>query len=279
MNQTTITGPNTLAIAAVPRRCTTNSATRMTTDIGMTHDSKASWRHLEALDGAEHRDRRSDQTRRRRAAPCRTRRVAMMAPLRPRPAAARCGISSAVSARMPPSPWLSARITRARYLIEMMMISAQNTIDATPNAFARVDREVVVLERLTERVQRARADVAVDDAQGAERQRQQAPLMAGIGMLDDGHDAQAIRLRVSDGVLAGINTQRLVTACTRRPDACRKSPPVIPRRADPPGSSWQNTMTMLRRSRTTFAPAGTRPSGCKVAPRYWIGRATTTSTW
>ncbi len=35
---------------------------------------------------------------------------------------------------MPPSPWLSARITSARYLIEMMMISDQNTTDATPNA-------------------------------------------------------------------------------------------------------------------------------------------------
>ena len=44
------------------------------------------------------------------------------------------GITSAVRARIPPSPWLSARITSARYLIEMMMISAQNTTDATPNA-------------------------------------------------------------------------------------------------------------------------------------------------
>ena len=33
---------------------------------------------------------------------------------------------------MPPSPWLSARITNERYLIEMITISAQNTIDATP---------------------------------------------------------------------------------------------------------------------------------------------------
>ena len=35
---------------------------------------------------------------------------------------------------MPPSPWLSARITSARYLIEMMTISAQNAIDASPRA-------------------------------------------------------------------------------------------------------------------------------------------------
>ena len=53
------------------------------------------------------------------------------------PAAARArGISSAVRARMPPSPWLSARITSSRYLIEMMTISAQNTTDATPYALA-----------------------------------------------------------------------------------------------------------------------------------------------
>ena len=56
------------------------------------------------------------------------------------------------------------------------------------------DLEVGVLERLPERVQRARADVAVHDPQRAERERQQAFLVAGIGMLDGGHDAQAIRL-------------------------------------------------------------------------------------
>ena len=34
----------------------------------------------------------------------------------------RVGISSAVNARMPPSPWLSARMTSSRYLIEMITI-------------------------------------------------------------------------------------------------------------------------------------------------------------
>ena len=72
---------------------------------------------------------------------------------------------------MPPSPRLSARITSARYLMEMMMISAQNAIDATPSALVSVTVEVLVLERLAERVQRARADVAEDDAERAERQR------------------------------------------------------------------------------------------------------------
>ena len=35
---------------------------------------------------------------------------------------------------MPPSPRLSARITRARYLIEMMMMRAHSAIDAMPSA-------------------------------------------------------------------------------------------------------------------------------------------------
>jgi hypothetical protein len=42
------------------------------------------------------------------------------------------GVESAVSARMPPSPWLSARITNTRYLIETTMISAQKISDSTP---------------------------------------------------------------------------------------------------------------------------------------------------
>ena len=45
------------------------------------------------------------------------------------------GMIIAVSAKMPPSPWLSARITNIRYLTEMIMTSAQNTTDATPRAF------------------------------------------------------------------------------------------------------------------------------------------------
>ena len=52
----------------------------------------------------------------------------------------------------------------------MITISAQNAIDATPSALVRVHVEVLVLERLPERVQRAGADVAEDDAESAERQ-------------------------------------------------------------------------------------------------------------
>ena len=40
-NHTTITGPNTLAMPAVPRDCTANRATRMTTETGITQSSNA----------------------------------------------------------------------------------------------------------------------------------------------------------------------------------------------------------------------------------------------
>ena len=40
-NHTIITGPKTREIRSVPRRWTRNSATRIVTATGMTHDSKA----------------------------------------------------------------------------------------------------------------------------------------------------------------------------------------------------------------------------------------------
>ena len=41
-------------------------------------------------------------------------------------------LSSATSARMPPSPSLSARITSAMYLIDTRIVIDQNTIEMTP---------------------------------------------------------------------------------------------------------------------------------------------------
>jgi hypothetical protein len=35
---------------------------------------------------------------------------------------------------MPPSPWLSARITNRQYLIEMVMISSQKISESDPSA-------------------------------------------------------------------------------------------------------------------------------------------------
>ena len=49
-----------------------------------------------------------------------------------RPVRPRFDITSAVSAKIPPSPSLSARITSIRYLIEMMMTSDQKANEHTP---------------------------------------------------------------------------------------------------------------------------------------------------
>jgi hypothetical protein len=53
-------------------------------------------------------------------------------------AVARC--TSAVRARIPPSPWLSARMTNARYLIETIREIAQKTSETTPYTSLGVGR-------------------------------------------------------------------------------------------------------------------------------------------
>lgn len=44
------------------------------------------------------------------------------------------GMTNDVNAKMPPSPWLSARMTINRYFSEMTITRAQNAIDAAPYA-------------------------------------------------------------------------------------------------------------------------------------------------
>ena len=46
---------------------------------------------------------------------------------------------SDLSARMPPSPWLSARMTKRQYFTEMVMTSAQKTSDRIPSAACGVN--------------------------------------------------------------------------------------------------------------------------------------------
>ena len=47
--------------------------------------------------------------------------------------------TSATSARMPPSPWLSARITNSRYLIDTVMISDQKISESDAEDVVRRD--------------------------------------------------------------------------------------------------------------------------------------------
>ena len=54
-----------------------------------------------------------------------------MAP-RHRLSLARCGLTKARRAKIPPSPWLLARMMRIAYFTEMTMIKDQKISDTTP---------------------------------------------------------------------------------------------------------------------------------------------------
>ena len=86
------------------------------------------------------------------------------------------GVASAVSARMPPSPWLSARSTNGQVLDEMTSISDQKISESTPRTLSCVggDRSAG-REALADRVERTGADVAVDDAQRGKRDGEEIP--------------------------------------------------------------------------------------------------------
>ena len=49
------------------------------------------------------------------------------------------GSASDRSAMVPPSPWLSARMTKTTYLTVTMRMIAQNTIDSTPKTVASAE--------------------------------------------------------------------------------------------------------------------------------------------
>ena len=67
---------------------------------------------------------------------------------------------------MPPSPRLSARITRKTYFTVTMRISDQKISDSTPMiSTVVVSAGVEQLQARLEGVQRAGADIAVDDAE------------------------------------------------------------------------------------------------------------------
>ncbi len=94
-------------------------------------------------------------------------------------------VASASSAMMPPSPRLSARSTSVTYLSETTIISAQKIADMPPRMFSGVSANAVLgIEGFLRRVERARADIAVDDAQGEQRKpsvaRRGARLLASV---------------------------------------------------------------------------------------------------
>ena len=117
-NHTTMIGPNRR-----PTRCGAvplDREHRDQDDDRDRHDVRIEQRRrdLQALDGAEDGDRRRDHAvavQQRGAEDAHAGR----AHGQPHRFPLRAGGSSAVSARMPPSPWLSARMTIAMYLTEM----------------------------------------------------------------------------------------------------------------------------------------------------------------
>jgi hypothetical protein len=52
--------------------------------------------------------------------------------------------ASGISAKIPPSPWLSARITKRQYLMEIVMTSAHKISERTPIAASGVNRPPMV---------------------------------------------------------------------------------------------------------------------------------------
>ena len=129
-NHSAITGPNSRPTAPVPKRWIANSTVRIASVIGTTSDSSDGRHHLEALDRRQHRDRRRDHpvaVEQRRAEDAERDEHQLR-----RAARGRIPRTSAISAMIPPSPSLSARMISVTYLIETMSVIAQNTSEMTP---------------------------------------------------------------------------------------------------------------------------------------------------
>jgi hypothetical protein len=127
-NQTIMIGPNMRPIRPVPWRCSANNPTRITTTSGSTYgviEGNGSFRPSSAL---------STEI----AGVIAPSPYSKAAPSRPRamtPARSRCRSPSRDNnARMPPSPSLSARMTRAAYLTDVVMSSVQTISDNMPRA-------------------------------------------------------------------------------------------------------------------------------------------------
>jgi hypothetical protein len=135
-NQSSITGPNTAPMLAVPRLWTANRPIRIATVIGTTYG-----RNIGVATSSPSTALSTEIAG-----------VIMLSPYRReapkspsststqwrRRACSEAGVTSAVRAIIPPSPQLSARITKARYLIEMTRISAQKISDSSPSTLAAV---------------------------------------------------------------------------------------------------------------------------------------------
>ena len=82
---------------------------------------------------------------------------------------------------MPPSPWLSARMMNVRYFTVTTIVSDQKMSERTPRTSAGDGGAAppVAAQALVQRVERARPDVAEDDAERAERETPRPAAMGG----------------------------------------------------------------------------------------------------
>ncbi len=130
-NHTTMTGPKRRPTTPVPRRWIANSRTRIAAAIGTTSScndgattSTPSTAESTEIAGVMMLSpKNSDAPKIPSAASAST---AL------RPASTRRRSSSAISAMIPPSPSLSARMMSATYLMLTMIVIAQNTSEITP---------------------------------------------------------------------------------------------------------------------------------------------------
>ena len=136
-NHTVMTGPKSRPMEAVPRLWMEKSPRRMSTVMGTTAWSKAvvatvspSTALSTLMAGVMMPSPKSS------AAPAST--SSATRPMPPRFAARTSSGTNASSARMPPSPRLSARMTKKRYFTVTTRVTDQITCEITPTTFSGV---------------------------------------------------------------------------------------------------------------------------------------------
>ena len=127
-NQTAVTGPNTFDTPPVPNRCTLNTPMMSTTVIGTIHRlrSGATICSPSTADSTEIAGVMMASPK-NMAAPM-TPAATMMRGALAKPLAA-----SAISDSVPPSPLLSARMTKKMYLTVTVIVTAQTMSDSSPS--------------------------------------------------------------------------------------------------------------------------------------------------
>ena len=133
VNHTRITGPNNEPIVPDPNRCSTNSPSRIATDSGTIRCASAG-----VATWTPWIEPRTEIAGVMTPSPKNSAAPKIPSVTNSAPCATRLRCSSAVSAMIPPSPRLCARMMKPAYLIDTTTISAQKINDATPYTAAGV---------------------------------------------------------------------------------------------------------------------------------------------